>query len=97
MPSFKIDISDKKDQDEIEFEYEVWCATCGDGICGNVQKRARGFSYRRADEIRIEPCEKCIQNAKEEIGNEKEEKISELESKIEELEQQLKLLASQER
>jgi hypothetical protein len=45
---------------EITHDVELWCSTCGAGICsnGNVRRDGRG--------IDIEPCDKCLEDAKEE-------------------------------
>lgn len=42
-------------------EFEVWCS-CGAGLCNNSSEVRGG--------IFVEPCEKCIENAKEESKDE---------------------------
>lgn len=42
-------------------EFEVFCAECGAGLCGDTETRkshGRGF-----DQIAVAPCSKCIDNA----------------------------------
>lgn len=47
---------------EISVEFSAYCACCGAGMCGNVEvdRDSRGAK------IIIEPCKRCIENAKEE-------------------------------
>lgn len=40
-----------------QIEVEVWCS-CGNGLCGQSESRGRG--------IVVEPCEKCLENARSE-------------------------------
>ena len=44
--------------------WEIWCAKCGAPLCGNVSVRR----HSRFDENRfnIEPCEKCLDAARDE-------------------------------
>lgn len=45
----------------VEIEIEVYCATCGAGLCGKtdvVKTRSRG-----QDSFRVEACEVCIDAA----------------------------------
>ena len=41
----------------IEIEFEVWCS-CGNGLCNQTRDRKGG--------IEVEPCEKCLEKAREE-------------------------------
>lgn len=77
MPSFDIDI---------EIDFEVFCGGCGAGICNNADTRA---SHRRGmPQVVVEPCERCLEIARNEGRDEKEkeyeERISELEAELEE-------------
>ena len=38
-------------------EFEVWCS-CGNGLCNHTRDRKGG--------IEVEPCEKCLEKAREE-------------------------------
>jgi len=50
----------------IEVEFEVWCSKCGAGLCLNVTPRqSRGYGSQTPG-VDIEPCEKCLENAREE-------------------------------
>ncbi len=58
----------------VEVEFEAYCAQCGDGICHLVDSTHSG------ENIRITPCENCIEGATEEGREEAErEKDSEIE------------------
>jgi hypothetical protein len=49
---------------ELPFEFEVFCKTCGEGLCHNCTEGTtprRGMPF-----IQVEPCETCIDNAKDE-------------------------------
>jgi hypothetical protein len=66
-----------------ELEFEVFCATCGAGLCNVSDTRS---SYRRhMPQVTVEACENCIDNAKEPL----EEEIRELKEEIEELKKEL--------
>jgi hypothetical protein len=41
---------------EVDVEVEVWCGTCGDGLCRTVNVRGNS--------ITVSPCERCIEDAK---------------------------------
>lgn len=73
---------------EITLSFEAYCDGCGGGMCGNVQTRK---SHRRSlDQITIEPCEKCLENARNDAADKREEDVrSELEKEIENLKEQL--------
>lgn len=43
---------------EISGEVEVWCATCGAGLCLTVT--TNGSS------VNVPPCERCMENARQE-------------------------------
>jgi hypothetical protein len=52
MPSFSKDV---------DFDFEVFCATCGAGLCGNcTEGRTPG---RSMPFISIEPCKTCLEKA----------------------------------
>lgn len=77
MPSF-----------ELTLDFEAYCNECGAGICGNVETRK---SHRRGlDQITVQPCEKCIANAKEEGAESREREVrEELETQIDSLKEEL--------
>ena len=48
---------------EATIDFEVFCARCGAGICGNCtdgNTPNRGMPY-----IQVEPCQRCIEDAEE--------------------------------
>ena len=48
----------------LEMEFEVFCGSCGAGICGNCTEgttKGRGMPY-----ISVDPCQDCLDKAKEE-------------------------------
>lgn len=56
---------------ELGLEFEVFCGGCGAGLCGNCTEgktRGRGMPF-----ITVEPCEKCLEKAKEEGRSERDE------------------------
>lgn len=55
MPSFSL-------------EFEVFCGTCGEGLCNQSDTRA---SLRRGTpQVTVEACGKCLQKARDEAWNE---------------------------
>ena len=46
---------------EISVEIELYCARCGEGICAN----GTATKKRHQECFVIEPCEKCIERAKD--------------------------------
>lgn len=52
---------------DVTIEVEVYCATCGDGLCNLTEStytRVRGV--RGVPCFRVEACPKCIDRAREE-------------------------------
>lgn len=80
MPSF----DDITVEATVSLDFEVFCGKCGAGICSNAETRK---SYRRLyPQITIEPCERCLEEAKE-TGEEKARE--EMQKRIDELEREL--------
>lgn len=52
-----------------DIEFEVFCASCGAGLCGNTDV----YEYRGNHQLKITPCSKCLDNS-EESGYEKGKK-----------------------
>ena len=48
----------------VELEVEVFCAGCGAGLC--KQSKAGNTNYRKQTFIEVEPCEKCLEKARDE-------------------------------
>jgi hypothetical protein len=66
MPRIDTEI-DLKDV-SVSIEVEVFCATCGKGLCN--QSTATKTRNRHADAIDVEACQNCLSNA-EDAGYEK--------------------------
>ncbi len=47
---------------DIEVSIEVYCARCGGGLCN--QTEATRTRYRSEPSFRVEPCERCLQEAR---------------------------------
>ena len=43
---------------EVEVEVEIWCGGCGADLCGQ--------STVHRDSITVEPCKKCLEDARQE-------------------------------
>lgn len=59
MPIFNVSI----ESIETKVEFEVFCSTCGAGLCGlskTGNTSRRGMSY-----VEVEPCPNCIDRAVE--------------------------------
>jgi hypothetical protein len=90
MPTFEnveIEVETRETNVSIKtnIEFEVYCDTCGTGICGNsrtVISRNRG-----ALQVRVEVCDTCMQAKADEILYMEEQK-TELDQKISDLEEE---------
>jgi hypothetical protein len=78
MPSFTASVTT-----EVDVDFEVFCGTCGAGLCG--QSEGRQSRNRAYPQVTVEACQKCIENAKDELNDE----IYELKERIVSLEIQL--------
>lgn len=68
---------------QFQIEFEVFCGTCGDGLCHASDTRS---SHRRSmPQVTVEACQICINNAKEPL----ESRIDELERELAELQEQM--------
>lgn len=74
-----------------EIEFEVFCGTCGAGLCG--QSDTRHSRSRGQLQVTVDACEKCTEQAKDDARQEAQEEaqkeIDALESKIAGLEELL--------
>lgn len=57
---------------QAEIDVEIYCATCGDGLCNQSQFVETRNRYQPS--IRVEVCESCIKSAKREAYEEGYEK-----------------------
>ncbi len=69
-----------------EISFEVFCGTCGAGLCN--QSDSRKSRYRGEDQVTVEVCEKCIESATSPLN----EKIEELEQLLAEAKQEIESL-----
>lgn len=67
MPEIRVEVNHVE-----EVNIDVWCGTCGKGLCGDTKVDNRRMSFT------VEACPHCMA--------EKDEKIKDLESIIERLE-----------
>jgi len=57
MPEFDAEVTTT-----VSVEFEVYCS-CGEGLC--LQSTTRNSRNRNVPQVVVEPCQKCISNAKE--------------------------------
>ena len=69
-----------------EVEFEVFCGTCGAGLCS--QSDGRNSRTRHQPQVTVEACKDCIEKAKQPL----EDEISEMQSRIRELEREIENL-----
>lgn len=85
MPTFTTEVTAT-----VDVEFEVFCS-CGNGMCGATETRES--RYRRQPQAVVEPCPKCLEEARkdaaEEVREKMQERIDELESKLEQERRQL--------
>lgn len=80
MPSFSgIEVTA-----QVDIDFEVFCGTCGAGLCNVSDTRFSG--YRKFPQVTVEACEKCMENAKDEGRKEAE---AEYEQQLSELRKEL--------
>lgn len=84
MPTFKdveVEVTHK-----IDIDFEVYCNTCGNGLCGESDTRkSRNRGYLQ---VSVNVCPNCMKEKDEEIKNLQSEK-DDLENKVYELEQEI--------
>ena len=67
----------------VNLEFEVFCGTCGAGLCN--QSDTRHSRSRQYAQVTVNVCEDCLETAREEIR-------ADLEQQIQELQEELRLL-----
>ena len=50
---------------QVVAEFEIWCQSCGKGLCMNVSEDPSRRSST-GNSLSIEPCERCLKTAEEE-------------------------------
>ena len=84
MPTFydfEIELTQK-----IDIDFEVYCNTCGAGLCGESDtRRSHNRGYLQ---VSVNVCPNCMEEKNEEIKNLQFEK-EELENQVDELQQEL--------
>lgn len=95
MPSFLINPRDHVEILEadrsFDVEFEVWCGTCGAGLCGQSKADER-VSYRGGHHVFVDVCQRCRETALQEG---RDDAIIELTKEIDQLEQQIRNLESE--
>lgn len=69
---------------EVSVDFEVFCGTCGSGLCG--QSSTRRSRNRGGFQVEVKACDTCMERVREEVLAELEQKVEELEAYIVELE-----------
>jgi Zn-finger protein len=81
MPTFTTEVTATVD---VEVEFEVFCS-CGNGMCGITETRES--RYRKHPQAVVEPCPKCLEEARkeaaEEVRDQMQQRIDELEAELE--------------
>lgn len=62
MPSFLLNYH-KEYEDEVEVDFEVFCAKCGAGLCN--QSEGGNTNGRKTPYVSVEPCENCLEAVKD--------------------------------
>jgi Zn-finger protein len=85
MPTFTTEVTAT-----VDVEFEVFCS-CGNGMCGATETRES--RYRKQPQAVVEPCPKCLEEARkeaaEEVRDEMQQRIDELEAELENERRQL--------
>ena len=70
MPSFRVEIDHV-----IDYDFEVFCGTCGEGICDHADTRTS--RVRGHPQVTVEVCKHCKEEWKEKIDdlNEKNDNL----------------------
>jgi len=86
MPTFNdVDVDIEVTQ-KIDIDFEVYCNTCGAGLCGESDTRkSRNRGYLQ---VTVNVCPDCMKEKDEEIKNLQSEK-DDLENQVYKLEQEL--------
>lgn len=82
MPSFTVETTCAVDVD-----FEVFCERCGAGLCN--QSSTGSTSRRRSPYVRVEPCDKCLENEFEKGADSRDGELDDLRDKIRDLETRL--------
>ena len=53
---------------DVSFNIEIYCDGCGEGLCN--QSKFVTTRHRNEPSFRVEPCQKCLDTAREEGRNE---------------------------
>jgi hypothetical protein len=78
MPTFETTV-------EVNLDFEVFCGTCGEGLC--LESSTRSSRYRNHPQVEVNACPTCIATKQDEIDDLKSQ-IDELQKKIDELAEQ---------
>ncbi len=85
MPTFTTEVTAT-----VDVEFEVFCS-CGNGMCSATETRES--RHRRYPQAVVEPCPKCLEEARRDAADEAREemqkRIDELEAELEQERRQL--------
>jgi superfamily II helicase len=77
MPTFKgVDC-------QVNLDFEVYCGTCGAGLCN--QSSTRSSRNRGYAQVEVNVCQNCLEEAREEIRRDLEAQIQDLQDKLDRL------------
>jgi hypothetical protein len=60
-----------------DVEFEVFCGKCGAGLCNNSETASSG---RYGLKVTVDPCEGCLDNARQDGKDEAEKEMEEQEN-----------------
>ena len=69
---------------DIEIEFGVYCGTCGKGICHLADTRKS--HNRGTNQVTVDPCEYCMDNARDEA---RQEAMDEMQGEIDALRERI--------
>jgi hypothetical protein len=78
MPTFETTV-------EVNLDFEVYCGTCGMGLC--MESSTRSSRNRNYPQVEVNACPTCFSKKEDEIDDLKSQ-IDELQKKIDELAEQ---------
>jgi len=76
MPTFE----DIEITTSISLDFEVFCGTCGAGLCN--QSDTRHSRSRCAAQVTVDVCENCLEEARQEIRKDLEDQIQDLQDRL---------------
>jgi DNA-binding transcriptional MerR regulator len=96
MPTFndvEVDVTTDNGTERLsaDVDFEVFCGICGFGLCN--QSDTRRSRNRRAPQVTVEPCGRCLLKAEEaaaeKVREELEERIADLQEQLADLQKEV--------